>query len=181
MERIRQRRKITVLAVTGARALILSLALIPFLPERRLQREALVAAHLVITTMGAIAGCSLNSWLHQLVPQEGIGSFFARRLFWSTVASSVGALAAGVLVDDWPFGEKLHAYSITFLAAGISGLISSAFLARVPEPRMHQVGAPSPVLSKFQAPFRNANFRSLIVFMGHGMPSRTWPRRFSPP
>jgi MFS family permease len=165
VERIRQRRKITVLAVTGARALILSLALIPFLPERRLQLEALVAAHFAITILGSIAGCSLNSWLHQLIPQEGIGSFFARRLFWSTTVSSVGAFAAGVLVDNWPFGEKLHAYSIAFLAAGISGFISSAFLARVPEPRMHQVGMPSPVLAKLQAPFRDANFRSLIVFM----------------
>lgn len=165
VERVRQRRKITVLSVTAARAFILALALIPLLPGRELQLEALVAAHVAITILGSIAGCSLNSWLHQLVPREGIGSFFARRLFWSTAVSSAGGLAAGVLVDTWPLGNKLHAYSAAFLAAGISGFISSAFLARVPEPRMHQIGPPAPVLAKLEAPFRDANFRSLIVFM----------------
>src|SRR5688500_14414394 len=68
VERVRQRRKITVLAVSASRMLILALALIPFIPGQPLQLTALVGAQIAIALLGSVAGCALNSWLHQLVP-----------------------------------------------------------------------------------------------------------------
>jgi MFS family permease len=165
VERVRQRRKITVLSVTASRTLILGLALIPFIPDRALQLTALVGAQIAIALLGSISGCSLNSWLHQLVPREALGALFSRRLFWSTVLSSIGALSAGYLVQQWPGTEKTMAYSIAFACAGVSGFVSSYFLTRVPEPVMPPSTGHAPLFQLLSTPFRDAEFRSVILFM----------------
>ncbi|HUH92127.1 MAG TPA: MFS transporter [Casimicrobiaceae bacterium] len=165
VERARQRRRITVLAVSISRTLILGLALIPFLGEKTLQLSLLLAAQIAITLFGAIAGCSFNSWVHQLVPREALGALFSRRLFWSTVLSSLGALSAGYLVQRWPGTDKIHAYSIAFAAAGVSGFISSYYLTRVPEPAMEASAARAPILELLRTPFLDRDFRAVILFM----------------
>jgi MFS family permease len=166
VERLRRRRAIVLVSVTAARACILALALIPWAlaPEHRL--PALIAAELAIAGLGSIAACALNSWLHQLLPREGLGRFFARRLFWGTAAACVGALAAGLLVDRWPFGDPLQAYAFVFAAGALAGFLSSHFLAKVPEPRMENAGPRVSTWEKIRTPFRDRNFRRLIVFVG---------------
>lgn len=165
IERVRQRRKITVLTMTISRLLIVSLALIPFLDEKSLQLTALVGAQIAITLIGAIAGCSFNSWVHQLVPREALGALFSKRLLWSTVLSSLGALSAGYLVQQWPGTEKIHAYSIAFAAAGVAGFVSSYYLTRVPEPQMAESGVRKPILQLLRTPFLDHEFRGVIFFM----------------
>jgi MFS family permease len=165
VERVRQRRKITVLAVSASRALILGLALIPFIAERPLQLAVLVAAQIAIALLGSIAGCAFNSWLHQLVPRESLGALFSKRLFWSTVLSSLGALSAGYLVQQWPGVDKTQAYSLAFVAAGAAGFVSTHYLMRVPEPMMAAGGARVPILELLRTPFRDADFRPVIMFM----------------
>jgi MFS family permease len=166
VERVRQRRKISVIAVLVSRSVILSLALIPFMGDASAQLAALVMAQLAITLLGSIGGCSLNSWMHQLLQNEPLGDLFSRRLFWSTVLASLGALIAGQMVQHWPFGERLQAYSVAFALAGAAGYVSTHYLASVPEPQMSRRGPPVPVLAMIRSPFRDANFRKVIVFMG---------------
>jgi MFS family permease len=165
VERVRQRRRIAVSAVTAGRVLILSLALVPFIATPHARLTALVVMQLAITVLGAVTGCALNSWLHQLLPREGLGQFFAKRLFWATAIGCVGTLVAGFAIDLWPFGDHLHAYSAAFAAAALAGFVSSWFLARVPEPRMTRAGPPATIVSKVLAPFRDAHFRSVIVYI----------------
>lgn len=164
VEHVQRRKAIAVPAVTMARVLIVGLALIPFLADSTAQLAFLVAAQFAITFFGAVTGCALNSWLHQLLPREGLGQFFSRRLFWATVVSCSGTLAAGMIVDHAPV-ERLHAYSIVFAAAGIAGFVSSWYLAQVPEPRMMPAGPSESILSKIRAPFADRDFRRLLVFM----------------
>ena len=165
VERLRQRRKISVIAVSVSRAIIVGLALIPFMRDPASQLAALIVAQLLITLLGSIGGCSLNSWLHQLLAQQPIGELFSRRLFWSTVLASLGALVAGQLVQHWPFAERLQAYSVAFVLAGAAGFVSTRYLASVPEPMMAAKGH-LPVLAMIRSPFRDVNFRRVIVFMG---------------
>ncbi|HJU22847.1 MAG TPA: MFS transporter [Casimicrobiaceae bacterium] len=165
IERVRQRRKITVLSVTVSRVLILLLALLPLMSVVEGRLTLLLVAQLTITILGSLAGCALNSWLHQLLPSSGLGAFFAKRLFWGTACACIGTLAAGLLVDLWPYGEKLQAYSVTFAAAGVAGFVSTWFLTRVPEPVMTQAGPPASVISKIAAPFRDANFRRVLRYI----------------
>lgn len=166
IERVRERRKITVLAATISRVLILALAFVPFVNDRPLQLAILLAAQLLITLFGSVSGCALNSWLHQLLGGQDLGALFSARLFWSTVLASLGALLAGYIVEYWPAAEKLHAYSIIFAAAGVAGLVSSWYLAQVPEPVMVDTGPRRPVLAMLRAPLFDPDFRSVVVFMG---------------
>lgn len=165
IERLRQRRKIAVTAVSASRVIIAALALVAFIPDRHTALYALLGAQVVITVFGSVGGCSVNSWLHQLLARDGLGALFSRRLFWSTVLASAGAVSAGYLVQHWPGAERLHAYAVSFLAAGMVGFISSYYLATVPEPVMARTGPPTPLAEMLGAPFRDASFRRVIVFM----------------
>jgi MFS family permease len=165
IERFRQRRKITVLAVTVSRTLILLLALVPLMGVFEGRITFLLVAQLVITILGSLAGCALNSWLHQLLPSSGLGGFFAKRLFWATASACIGTLVAGLVIDHWPYAEKLQAYSVTFGAAGLAGFVSTWFLTRVPEPEMTRAGPAASVIAKIAAPFRDANFRRVLRYI----------------
>lgn len=165
VERVRERRRITLLAVTLARTLILGLALIPFVEGKPLQLTLLVAAQVAIAIAGSVGGCAFNSWVHQIVPREELGGLFSRRLFWSTVLATAGALSAGFLVQAWPPDTKLQAYAIAFVAAGAAGFISSHYLLQVPEPPMPRGGPAMPLADMLRAPFFDPNFRNVIAFM----------------
>ncbi|MCW7536871.1 MFS transporter [Aquabacterium sp. A7-Y] len=165
VERLGQRRKIAVLCLTAARALVLLLASLPFLSDAPTQLSLLIAAHIVISALGSVCACALNSWLHQLLPQEGLGAFFARRLFWGTAVACVGTLAAGLFVDHAPFDNKIYAYSVCLVAGALTGFISCRYLARVPEHKMPDVWAHGSVWSRLKLPFGDTNFRNFLVFM----------------
>jgi MFS family permease len=165
VDRIRQRRRIAVVAVTIARVAILSLAFLPFLPEGALRLYWLIAAQFLICALGSLGGCAINSWLHQLLPLQGLGAFFARRLFWSTAMACGGTLFAGLLVDELPVPDKLLAYGTVFALAGVAGFISSYYLARVPEPQMLDAGPKVSILTKLRAPLSDPNFRRLLIYL----------------
>src|SRR3954470_402794 len=136
VERIRARKKIAVIAVAISRVMISLLAVVALIPDPVTALRTLLVAQVCITLLGSLAGCSVNSWLHQLLASQGLGELFSRRLFWSTVLASLGALAAGYLVQHWPGDHRLDAYAIAFAAAGCVGFISTYYLATVPEPVM---------------------------------------------
>jgi MFS family permease len=165
VERLRERRRIAVVAISLSRAAIGLLAVIAFIPDKRLALYALVAAQVLITVCGAVGGCSFNSWLHQLLARDAYGALFSRRLFWSTVLACVGALGAGHVVQHWAAPERLHAYALSFAAASLVGFVGLRYLAAVPEPKMARSGPPLPLMSLMRAPWRDANFRRVIVFM----------------
>jgi hypothetical protein len=165
IERLRARRRLAVTVVAAARVIILALALLPWLDEGRSRLGLLVGAQVAITVLGSFAACSINSWFHQLLAGQDLGALYARRLFWSTVLASLGGVAAGNLVEHWSWGERLHAYSVSFAAAGIAGFIGLRALTRVPEPAMERTGPPLPILHMLCSPLADLNFRRLIVFM----------------
>ena len=167
VERVRQRRRIGVLAVTAARVLILLLAVLPFLPAApSVQLQLLIVAQALISGLGSFASCAINSWLHQLIPREALGRFFARRLFWGTTLACAGTLLAGQLIDHSGFANRLHAFSIAFFAAGLAGFASAYFLARAPEPVMTPASPKVSVLARLRTPFHDPDFRRVLVFLG---------------
>lgn len=165
VERVRQRRKIGVLAITLMRVLILSMAALPFLPHG-MALTVLVGSQVAIAALNAVGACAVNSWLHQLIPHEKLGHFFSRRLFSGTTLACLGTLAAGALVDHFPPHRTVHAYALSFALAGITGFVSSWYLSRAPEPVMHAGGPSMPMRQRLREPFRDTNFRALLVFLG---------------
>ncbi|MEJ7928839.1 MFS transporter [Ramlibacter sp. AN1015] len=166
IERVRRRRLIGVLAISCARVVITLTAVLPFLASMPLALGLLIGAQVLIAALQAVGGCAVNSWLHQLIPPRELGSFFARRLFFGTLVACIGTLAAGMLVDRAPFSQPLHAYGLAFGLAGLAGFVSSWWLARAPEPVMHPAGPANELMSRLAAPFRDRNFRRLLIFMG---------------
>ena len=51
--------------------------------------------------LAAFTGCSWNSWVKDLVPQERLGRFFARRQAMANLTGMVFGLGAAFFVDFW--------------------------------------------------------------------------------
>ncbi|MES2889428.1 MAG: MFS transporter [Pseudomonadota bacterium] len=166
VERLRQRKKIGVIALTIARGLILAMALLPFLPNPAWQLPLLIAIQLVVSALGSLGACAINSWFHQLLPPQGLGSFFAKRLLVATALACIGTLGAGMLVDNVPPDRALQAYALAFAGAGVAGFLSSAYLTRTPEPWMQKAGPRVSLWSKLKVPFHDPNFRHVLTLMG---------------
>jgi MFS family permease len=166
VERMRQRRLLAVWLGVSERVVVLLLATLPFLPDRGLALVLLVLAEVLIASTAAMSACAWNSWMHDLLPRQGMGTFFARRLSWSTMVSLLGGLAAGALVDHWPGREPLHAYAGAFIGAALAGFVSSWFLSQVPEPPMARMSNSAPRLTHMLGrPLRDPGFRKLILFL----------------
>ncbi len=167
IERIRRRRRIAVTANTGARVLVLAMAAIPFVDNHALGRDLLLAGIGAMAVLGAVAVCAWNSWMHDLLPKEKLGRFFAPRLFWAGAFALVAAPAGGFLVDHWRFGSRLTAYSALFVVAALAGFVSSYWLSRVPDvPLPVSFRRRRPLLASLWAPLTNRMFRPLLLFSG---------------
>jgi hypothetical protein len=80
VERIRNRRVISMAASAGGRSFWLLIALIPFLFPTEASLTFLLPAILVNSAFTAVSNCSWNSWMRDLVPQDRLGAFFSRRM-----------------------------------------------------------------------------------------------------
>jgi MFS family permease len=165
VERLRQRKRIALGALTVARALILGLAIIPLVPPGAAQIALLLGAQLGVAVLNSISGCAVNSWLHQLVPPERLGAFFSRKLFWATTMACAGTFVAGMIVDHWTFGSRLWAYSTSFAGAAVAGFVSTWYLHKVPEPPMTHAGPAVSVVAKILSPFRDPRFRRVLIYL----------------
>jgi MFS family permease len=166
VERHGRRKLLAVPLLGGARAIILLIAFLPLWPAGPATIPLLVLGKFGICALSAVAACGLNSWMHQLLSGQPLGSFFARRLVTGTVLGCVFTLGVGWLLDHPPRGRADLAYAIAFAGSGIAGFASCAWLARCPEPRMAPAGPVVRARDKLAAPFRDRNYRRLLVMLG---------------
>lgn len=166
IERVRLRRRIGVLTGAGARTLLLAMAVLPFVRSQDRALQALLAVQVLIAMLNAVSGCAVNSWMHQLIPHERLGNFFARRLLSGTLLACIGTLAAGALVDSAPGNDPMLAYAAAFALSAAVGYVSSWHLGRTPEPAMRGGAPGGGMLGRLKRPFTDRNFRRLLVFQG---------------
>jgi len=169
VERLRRRKTIVIGINVFGRTTLLGLALIPLLPERDVQLAALAGGMLVHGACNAVSAGAWNSWMRDLVPQHRLGSYFGQRLFLATAAAAVLMLAAGLGIDAWKAAAPaaaVWAYSVLFAVGGLAGLTGLYFLLITPEPRMPAVEVPMRFGALLAQPFRDLNFRRLILFLG---------------
>ncbi len=167
VERLRARKGIVLATALPGRLTWLAVAAIPFLVPAEARIGVLLAALCVRFALVNVAGCAINSWVRDLVPEAQMGRYFARRMAMSVAIGSVLSLAAGFGIDLYKarVGEVVGGYSILFAAGAVAGVVGVAFLARTPEPRM---GPPSGegVLKILTEPLRSGSFRTLLYFLG---------------
>lgn len=168
VERLRARRLITVASLTLSRLLLIPLALLPFLDAPASAQALLIVGVGVGALLNAMSACAWNSWIHDLVPERMLGAFFGRRMFYATGFTVFIGLAAGVFVDWWGergVGGPAQAYTVLFLVGALAGMVSTLYLARVPEPTMAAPERKIHLGHMLAEPFRDQNFRRLIWFL----------------
>jgi len=114
---------------------------------------------------GSIAGPSWNSWIKDMVPESVLGEYFSRRNRYTQLLNVVLSIILALLLDyvKSRFPDfQLMVYAIFFSVAGGVGLIGGFILSRAQEPQSYL--SERNVFGLFKTPFKNPNFRKLLVF-----------------
>lgn len=167
IERVRNRRLITVIASFLSRGLWLVVALIPFLFSKQAGIYCLIFLLILYSCISSVKHCGWKSWMRDLIPDEILGMFFSRRMALSFALATVLSLGASYFLDIWQSNslrEPSHGYSLIFLGGSLIGLAGTYFLIRTPEPQMI-VKNSVPLTSRFSVWFADTNFRNLIIFL----------------
>ncbi len=167
IEKIRNRRLITVITSIASRSLWLLVALIPFLLSPQAGIVCLVFLLIVYSCISSVKHCGWKSWMRDLIPDQILGMYFSRRMAISFAAGIVLSLGAGYFLDHWQNGgggSAVTGYAIIFAVGSFIGIAGTWFLIKTPEPIMiirHDV----PLRRRMTAWYGDPNFRNLIIFL----------------
>jgi MFS family permease len=169
VEKYRVRRAITVYAASSARIFWLLIALIPLIVKTTAGLPLLLMALFLYSAFASIGGGSWNSWMRDLVPQDLLGSFFSKRMRLAIGLGIPLSIAAGFFVDTWQrqfSNYQLYSYSILFFLGFVAGMIGIRFISTIPEPRMATIVEKRRFFRLLAKPFKDENFKNLILFLG---------------
>ena len=167
IQKFRSRKTVAVYSALIGRFGFLLIALSPFLFSPSIGLLILVISVLFYSGFGGIGGCAWNSWMRDLVPENQMGSFFSNRLRIATILGIFVSLLASMFIDLWrkSFPDvEIYAYSGLFLVGFLVGLIGVLYLSRTPEPAMKV--QKTEFLKILTQPFKDVNFRRLMIFLG---------------
>jgi MFS family permease len=168
VEKIRNRRLITVVTAALSRICWLVIALSPFIFPAKIAITVLLILLAAVSAFGAVSGCSWNSWMRDLIPENIMGSFFSKRMRIATGVGIALSIIAALYLDFWKkqfASQELAGYSILFFIGFAFGILGVYFLAKTPEIRMPPVQEGANIFKLLSLPFKDENFRKLIAFM----------------
>jgi len=168
VEKIRNRRLITVVAAALSRICWLIIALSPFIFPAKIAITILLVLLAAVSAFGAVSGCSWNSWMRDLIPENVMGSFFSKRMRVSVGVGIALSIVAALYLDFWKkqfASHELAGYSILFFIGFAFGILGVYFLAKTPEIRMPPAQEGVKIFKLLSLPFKDENFRKLIAFM----------------
>ncbi|MDP2730052.1 MAG: MFS transporter [Dehalococcoidales bacterium] len=173
VEKVRRRKVITLSTWLVAQLFWFPVALIPILIETPggSAISLLLGLMAIRGVFAAVTNCSWNSWVRDLVPQQVLGRFFARRLALSVVVAAVFGVGAALFTDYWrgqvPEGSAIFGFTYALLfGAFFLGLASPVFMSFMPEPLMQRTMGKQPSLWEiFTMPLKDRNFRQLMKFL----------------
>lgn len=169
VEKLRNRRLLSVVSTGTSRLTWFGIALIPLFFDSEVGLPFLIAAVLLQSGLGALSGASWNSWMRDLVPEDRLGTFFSRRMMIMGILGAVLSPLAGLFVDWWAAysgQDPMSAFAVLFAAGAAAGVLGTVSLARVPEPPMTPSEEPFNFFRSIRLPFRSENFRRLMVYQG---------------
>jgi len=170
IERIRLRKVIVIITWLLSQLLWIPIALIPIvmkIPDAS-AISMLLGLMAVRGILNAFTNCGWASWKRDLLPQNILGRYLARRLSLASVAAVILGLGAGFFMDSWSAGEgRAIGYSIVLLIGLVFfGLASPALMAFIPEPIMPPVSElQSSFSNTLSAPLREPNFQHFMKFL----------------
>ncbi len=169
IEKFRVRRAITIYSGTLSRMFLLFIALIPFLFTIEAGLVFLIVALSMHTAFAAVGDSSWNPWMRDLVPENRLGSFYSKRMRFATGIGIPLSLAAGYYIDYWKkiFPDyELYGFSILFFIGFLAGMLGIYFVSKIPEPRMAPAQGKPKLFNLIMQPFKDVNFKNLIMFLG---------------
>jgi MFS family permease len=168
IEKLRRRRAICLVTTLVARLLLLPLAALPFIGDHRLALALMLVAFAALAPLAAAGGCAWMSWTCDLVPRARLGAVFGGRQLRATLSGIVAGALGAAIVSLWDRGVpgwRSGAYTLVFGLAFAAAMASTWCLTRMPE-----VAMPPPRHGRldalFATPFRDGNFRRMMVFLG---------------
>ena len=168
VEKVRNRRLITVVALVLSRLCWLVIAVSPFIFPPKFAIAVLLILLAAVSSFGAVSSCSWNSWMRDMIPEQTIGAFFSRRMRLAMGVGIALSIIAAVYLDLWGkwFPEQqLAGYSVLFFAGFAAGMAGVFFLSQTPEIRMPEIHERPHILKLLFQPFKDENFRKLMGFM----------------
>ena len=169
VERIRNRRLISMFGSASSRIFWLFIALSPLIMPLEARLTLLIIAILLSGAFGAVSNSSWNSWMRDLIPQDRLGSFYSRRMSLAIGLSIPLGLGAGLYIDYWKRfypNYEIYGYSMLFFLGFLAGMLGVYFISSIPEPQMAPVKEKIHFFKMILQPFKDANFKSLIMFLG---------------
>jgi MFS family permease len=166
-QRYNNRRVLTVISTALARFPLLVIGLMPFVFPASTTIHTLILLLFFHYLFGSLAGATWNSWMKDLLPGEKLGNFYAQRTRLTQIVNVTLSLAVSLLIDlvKTRFPEyETAALTALFLAGSIAGLSSLYLLLRTPEPLA--VIQRANVVQQSALPFRDENYRKLLLFNG---------------
>jgi hypothetical protein len=107
--------------------------------------------------------------MHDLIPHEELGSLFSKRIALATAVSIPLSLLTGFMIDDsktlFP-SFTIAVYSLLFFFGFTAGMIGLLSLSHIPETRMTEANVKQGFLRQIFRPFKDTDFRKLIIFLG---------------
>jgi MFS family permease len=105
--------------------------------------------------------------MRDFIPSDRLGRFFARRTLFATAVSAAATILAAVALEGARGSDALgdRVFGGLYILGFVCGLISTAALARVPEPRMEATNGAVPLRRLLWQPLRDKNFRSMLRYL----------------
>ncbi|PWT73470.1 MAG: MFS transporter [Bacteroidetes bacterium] len=159
----RNRRKISVVFSILARVTLIAIGMLAVF--------SIYSANLLITFLfffcffGSIAGPSWNSWMKDLVPENILGSYFAKRTRTAQILNVILSLVLAVILDyvkSISPRHELTTYAIMFIIGGVVGILGALILSRAPEPVSSLTNLN--LFKLLKQPIQNKNFARLLIF-----------------
>lgn len=173
LERLRARKLLGLPALLIMQLLWIPIGAVPLVFETP-GSAAVMAVIALLAVRGFFASVwvtASTSWLRDLVPAQGLASYFARREGLRTVGAAGAALGGSLFVEWWlrraAPGDDVLAYSI-LLIGGVCclGLLSPVMASRAVEPLMAPAAqAGRSAFAILREPLQDANFRHIVRYL----------------
>lgn len=164
-----QNRKLIVLSASAlSRLILIIIAIAPFIVSFKVALNILVGGLLVRNLLGAIGGVSWNSWMKDLIPENTMGQFFAKRMGKAAMVGIPLLITFSLFLDYWTTqfpNQEIVGYSILFLAGMAAGLIGLYFLYKTPEITINPQMTSISLQDLFARPFKDRKFTNLLLFL----------------
>jgi MFS family permease len=164
VHRYNNRRAIAVICVVLARIPLIVIGMLALLWANSSVSLLLIALPFYYM-FGSIAGPSWNAWMKDLIPEQTLGTYFAKRSRYMQMLNMALSLALALTIDYIRHQHpelELSTYALLLCAAGIIGVVGAFLLSKVPEPLAKR--SEENLFGVLERPLKDANFKRLLLF-----------------